>query len=115
MEIMETDYETMEQSHMGDASERLMSDLKSLAEDAEMLLKATASDVTDKAREARSRLQSALERAKSSYHDVQDQTMAAAKAAAGKADSVIRDYPYQTLGIAIGVGLLIGVLVGRSK
>lgn len=31
------------------------------------------------------------------------------------ADRVIRDHPYQTIGLAFGVGLLIGVLAGRRK
>jgi ElaB/YqjD/DUF883 family membrane-anchored ribosome-binding protein len=29
------------------------------------------------------------------------------------ADKVVRDHPYQTIGIALGVGALIGVLAGR--
>jgi ElaB/YqjD/DUF883 family membrane-anchored ribosome-binding protein len=31
------------------------------------------------------------------------------------ADRVIRDHPYQTVGLAFGLGLLIGVLVFRRK
>ena len=31
------------------------------------------------------------------------------------ADRVIRDHPYQTLGLAFGLGLLIGVLAVRRK
>ena len=30
------------------------------------------------------------------------------------ADVVIRDHPYQSIGIAFGVGVLIGVLVARK-
>jgi len=30
------------------------------------------------------------------------------------ADKTIRDHPYQSIGIAVGVGLLIGVLVARK-
>lgn len=29
-------------------------------------------------------------------------------------DQTIRDYPYYSIGIAVGVGLLVGVLLGRS-
>lgn len=45
--------------------------------------------------------------------ELQSQAVAGAKAAAKKADAVIRDHPYESLGVAFGVGLLIGVLVGR--
>ena len=110
---METHFENIEQAHSGGARERVMQDLKTLTHDAEDLLKATASDVSDRAKAARSRLSAALERAKVTYNDMQAQTLEAAKAAAKKADVVIRDHPYESIGVAFGVGLLIGVLVGR--
>lgn len=31
------------------------------------------------------------------------------------ADRVIRDHPYQTIGLVFGLGLLLGVLAGRRK
>jgi len=95
------------------ARERVMADLKTLANDAEDLLKATAGDVSEKAREARARLGVALDRAKKSFHAAQVQTISSAKEAAKKADTVIRDHPYESIGVAFGVGLLIGVLVTR--
>ena len=96
------------------ARQRMMADLKTLAHDAENLLKATASDVSEKTKEARERLGAALHRAKSTVQDVQDQTIDAAKAAAKKADTVIRAHPYESIGLAFGLGLLIGVLVTRK-
>lgn len=111
---METNYENIERAHSAIARERLMEDLQSLARDAEDLLKATAGDVSEKAKEARSRVAAALERAKATCVRLQDQTIATAKAAAKKADTVIRDHPYESIGVAFGVGLLIGVLVTRK-
>jgi len=96
------------------ARERVMADLKVLAHDAEELLKATAGDVSEKAKEARMRLGAALDRAKASYQAMQQQTISSAKAAAKKADTVIRDHPYESIGVAFGLGLLIGVLVTRK-
>ena len=110
---METNYEAIEKGHSAIARERVMTDLKTLTHDAEDLLKATAGDVSEKAKEARGRLSAALERAKSTYANLQDQTIAGAKAAAKKADVVIRDHPYESIGAAFGIGLLIGVLVAR--
>jgi ElaB/YqjD/DUF883 family membrane-anchored ribosome-binding protein len=106
---METNYENLEKAHSSVARERVMDDLHTLTRDAEDLLKATAGDVSEKAKETRARLTAALERAKVTYRKWQDQTVAAAK----KADVVIRDHPYESIGVAFGVGLLIGVLVGR--
>jgi ElaB/YqjD/DUF883 family membrane-anchored ribosome-binding protein len=36
-----------------------------------------------------------------------------ARESAQAADRAVRDHPYQTLGIALGLGVLIGVLAGR--
>ena len=41
----------------------------------------------------------------------EEKTVERAKAA----DRVIRGHPYQTIGLVFGLGLLIGVLVGRRK
>lgn len=107
---METVFEEM-QAAQGDVSrEKVKEDLRALVRDAEELLKATTSDVSEKTKEVRSRLRDTLEQAKATCHRLQDKTVAAAKAT----DKVIREHPYESLGIAFGLGLLIGVLVTRK-
>ena len=108
---METHFESIELAHSSLARERVLADLRALVRDSETLLKATASDVSEKAKEARARLASALERAKSTCDELQRQAVAAAKAAAKKADSAIREHPYESIGLAFSVGLLIGLLM----
>ena len=61
--------------------------------------------------EKRATLNNVVEKAKAVYERLQDQTAAAAKAT----DKTIRDYPYQAVGIAVGVGMLIGVLAMWSR
>lgn len=95
------------------ARERVMADLKILAGDAEALIRATASDVSDKAQEARSRLAAGLEKAKANYEELQAQGIESAKEAAKKADDTIRAHPYESIGIAFGIGLLLGALLRR--
>jgi len=111
---METNYEAFEKAQSDLARERVRADLESLARDAEDLLKATAGDASEKAKEARTRVVAALERAKATCVHLQEQTVATAKAAAKKADTVIREHPYESIGVAFGIGLLIGVLVTRK-
>ena len=108
--IMETHFDTMHEAQTGLPTEKVKEDLRTLARDAEALLKATAGDVSEKAKEARSRLTAALERAKATCAQLEERTLAAAKAT----DKVIRSHPYESLGVAFGVGLLIGVLVARK-
>jgi len=92
------------------ANEKLVSDLKCFARDAEDLIKATAGEAGDKMSEVRRRLSTALDSAKSTYQQIEEKTIQAAKAT----DSVIRTHVYESLGIACGVGLLVGFLVGRK-
>lgn len=110
---METHFPNVEATSSALARERVMTDLKSLVRDSEDLLKATAGDLGERASEARSRVAAAVERAKATCEHLQDQTVATARAAAKKTDTVIRDHPYESIGVAFGVGLLIGLLVKR--
>jgi|NGEPerStandDraft_6_1074524.scaffolds.fasta_scaffold125644_1 ElaB/YqjD/DUF883 family membrane-anchored ribosome-binding protein len=84
-------------------------DLGSLAEDARALMAATADVAGEKVAEARKRLAAALENAKDIAARVRDKAVEGAKAA----DQVVRDNPYQAIGIAFGVGALIGYLAMR--
>jgi len=84
---METNFETIEKSHGAIARERVRADLETLTRDAEDLLKATAGDVSEKVKEARTRVAAAIERAKTTCTQWQEQTVATAKAAAKKSFS----------------------------
>ena len=89
--------------------EKLMTDLKLLTHDAEALMHATAGQAGDKVGELRHRLTAALETAKATCQRLEEKAIAGAKVA----DKTIRAHPYESIGVSFGVGLLIGVLVGR--
>ena len=89
--------------------EKLAKDFRIVMQDAEALLKAGIGEAGDRAREARVRLAASLESAKANFHKVDEKAAAGAEAA----DKVIREHPYQSIGVAFGLGLLIGVLVTR--
>ncbi len=84
-------------------------DARTLAEDARSLLEATAHVADEKITEARARLTEALERGKMSYERVKEKAIEGAKAA----DETIRTHPYHTAGITFGIGVMLGVLIGR--
>ncbi len=107
---METDFASMQQSDDRVNRQKLINDLKVVVQDAEELMRATATDLGEKAREARVKLAATLESAKTTCRRLEEKTVATAKAA----DRVIRDHPYQSVGLAFGVGLLVGVLVNRK-
>lgn len=92
-----------------EANEKLAADLHGVMRDAEELMKATAGQSGERLTEIRSRLSAAMEAAKANATKLKEKAVEAAKAT----DHCIREHPYESLGVAFGVGLLIGVLVGR--
>jgi ElaB/YqjD/DUF883 family membrane-anchored ribosome-binding protein len=92
------------------ANVRLASNLKAVVQDAEELMQATAGQAGEKVSAVRSRLSAALESAKATCRRFEEKTIAAAKAT----DRTIREHPYESIGIAFGLGLLVGVLVARK-
>lgn len=92
-----------------EANQQLMGDFKRVMHDAEELLKATSDEASEKVKQVRTRLATALESARITCEHLQIKTTEAAKAA----NHIIREHPYEFLGAAFGTGLLIGILVAR--
>jgi ElaB/YqjD/DUF883 family membrane-anchored ribosome-binding protein len=90
-------------------NDTLRKELKSLIRNAEDLVESTREDLNDSAKEARKRLNRAIESAKMSCGDLEKKAMESAKAT----DETIRSHPYETAGICFAAGLLIGVLFSR--
>jgi ElaB/YqjD/DUF883 family membrane-anchored ribosome-binding protein len=63
----------------------------------------------DEKTDLQARLEAAVERAKAVCQNLEEKTVAAAKAT----DTAVREHPYQALGIAFGVGVLVGALAAR--
>ena len=84
-------------------------DMGTLAEDARALMAATADVAGDRVSEARKRLAAALERGKAICGRACDKAVEGAKAA----DEAVHEHPYEGIGIALGVGALIGYLVAH--
>jgi ElaB/YqjD/DUF883 family membrane-anchored ribosome-binding protein len=101
--------ETRSASDIEQSTEKLLQDLKEVVRDGEDLLRAGAEDLSDRGAAAREKLASALAAAKETQKRLQQQAIAGAKAA----DTYIRENPYQSIGIAFGVGIVLGVLATR--
>lgn len=86
-------------------------DLGTLAADARALLAATAHVAGDQVGEARQRLTAALEKGRQMLGQVQEKVVAGAKAT----DVAVHKHPYLAIGVAVGVGALIGFLLSRRS
>jgi len=91
------------------STEKLLKDLKAVVHDGEELLRASAQELGERGQAAREKLTAALEVAKETSRRLQER----AKETAQSADRLLREYPYQSIGVAFGMGVLIGVLVNR--
>ncbi len=73
-------------------------------------MEATERGDTEKG-ELRAKLEAAVEKAKAVCDRLEEKTLAAAKAT----DKAVREHPYQAVGIAFGVGVLLGVLAAQCR
>ena len=94
---------------MNKQTQAISNDMGQLADDARALMAATADVAGEKVSEARKRLAAALERGKEIYGQVREKAAEGAKAA----DEAVHEHPYQAIGIALGVGAILGYLVSR--
>lgn len=95
------------------SKEKLITDFKVVVADAEELLRATASQAGDKAAELRARIQSRLADAKIKLADAEAAVVERAKLVGRAADDYVHDNPWRSVGVAAGIGFIVGLLIGR--
>ena len=93
--------------------EQLINDLKVVVADAEALLKATASQSGEKIAELRAKAEESLRVGKIRMAEAQEALLERTREAADAADVYVHDHPWRAVGIAAGVGLVVGLLIGR--
>lgn len=88
----------------------LLVELQALADEAQTMLKDSASEHSSEAITAlRERFAAIQERLSENYEAAREKVIDGAKAT----DTAIRENPYQSVAIAAGIGLLLGMLIGR--
>ena len=93
--------------------EKLVDDFSAVLAEAEEMLKRAANETGDKARDLRSQVETKLLRAKLSLQELEGQAVDHAKAAARATDDYVHDNPWQAIGIAAAVGVVVGLLMNR--
>lgn len=95
------------------AQEKLISSVKLSLNDAEALLREAASATGERAAELREQALSSLKQTREALYDAQDEVLAQGRRAARATDEYVHDNPWQAIGMAGVVGLLLGVLLSR--
>ncbi len=94
-------------------SATLKADLAAVMRDAELLMKASADQGGEKVTEARAKIRDSLEAAKSRLLEAERAARRHGEDAVIATEEYVRRNPWQSVGIAAGVGLVLGVLLAR--
>ncbi|MDD5180623.1 MAG: DUF883 family protein [Gallionellaceae bacterium] len=95
------------------SKEKLMEDMKIVVADAEDLLRATANQTGERIVAARTKAEESLRAARMRLAEAQASVVEKVKVAAKTTDNYVHDNPWQAMGIAAVVGLVLGALISR--
>ena len=101
------------QSDLQRSRDKLMSDFNTVVLDAEQLLKSLASEGGERAQELRAKAEQSLDIAKRRLTEMEQTFGVKARAAADATESYVQEHPWQTLGIAAALGVMVGLLLNR--
>jgi ElaB/YqjD/DUF883 family membrane-anchored ribosome-binding protein len=96
-------------AHTAHSSEDTIAELRDLLREAENVLAETGDAAGGKVEQLRDRLRAALAEGRS----VADRLREAARHQAEELDTRVREHPYESIGIAVGVGALLGLVVSH--
>jgi ElaB/YqjD/DUF883 family membrane-anchored ribosome-binding protein len=93
--------------------EQLIADFKTVVADAEALLRATANQGGDELAAVRARAEESLRVVKARITEEQVALLVKTREAARATDAYVHDNPWRAVGVASGVALVVGLLIGR--
>ncbi len=95
-------------------TDKLMADLQAVVTDAEELLKATAGQAGERVTAVRARAEESVRAARARLAAAGERIGEQSREAVKHADHYVHENPWNAIGIAAGVGLLLGILIGRK-
>lgn len=97
--------------------EKLIADFNAVVADSEQLLKSLAAAGGEKSAGLRASAEEHLRAAREQLEDLQDRAVERSRAAAEATDEYVRSNPWQSIGMAVVVaalaGLVVGILISR--
>lgn len=91
----------------------LVAEFKTVIADAEALIKATANQGGERIDQLRSQAEASLASAKDKIEDLHEDLVEKGREAVKATDDYVQENPWKAVGIAAGIGLVIGLLVSR--
>ncbi len=93
--------------------EQLIQDFKVVIADAEALIRATANQGGEAVANLRVKAEESVAAAKEKLAEAQDALIEKGRIAAKATDDYVHEKPWHAVGIAAGIGLVVGLLIGR--
>jgi ElaB/YqjD/DUF883 family membrane-anchored ribosome-binding protein len=97
-----------------EAKHRLSEELRNVVHDTEEMLKHKVQDAGEGYKTAREKLERTVKQARRELEGVEQAVIDRTKKAAKATDHYVHDHPWQSIGVGAGIGLLIGMLIGRK-
>ena len=94
--------------------EQLMSDLKTVIQDAEAWLRNGGQLTGEELKSAKAKFEQTLASAKVSLIEVEETVVERTKVAAKATDEYVKDNPWKSVGLGAAVGVVIGMLIARN-
>lgn len=89
-------------------------DMKTLVKDAQDLFREASLVTGEKAEELRAKGLALLDTAMEKAQEIQTVAVEKGKVAAQSTDEFVHEHPWKAVGIAAGIGLLVGLLISRK-
>jgi ElaB/YqjD/DUF883 family membrane-anchored ribosome-binding protein len=93
--------------------DKIVDEFSAIVGEAETLLNKAANETGDKARDIRSQVEGKLLSAKLRLQELEGQAVDRAKEAARATDDFVHDHPWQSIGVAVAIGFVAGLLMNR--
>jgi ElaB/YqjD/DUF883 family membrane-anchored ribosome-binding protein len=90
---------------------KLIADFNAVVSEADQLLKFISDEGGDKANALRTKMEKNLNAAKARLRSVEDAVMERTKVTARATDEYVHENPWQTLGVAAGLGAVLGAAI----
>lgn len=94
-------------------TQQLTEDFRTVVKDAEQLLRELANQAGDGYADARERLQASVGEARERLSALEQSLADSARRAGRATDGYVRDHPWESVAVGAGIGVLVGLLLGR--
>lgn len=103
--------DVMAKSNARESKEKLIEDFHSVISDTEELMRSVSSESGGKAQVLRDKIEQNLKHAKEYLQDFEESVVDKSRVAARMTDEYVHENAWRTVGLAIGLGVVIGLLL----